>query len=613
MPTQYETIPGRRNWLGYQTRRDPTMINERAVVKGSQNMILDAFRKWITRKGFTVLGATNSAFDAIEGAFGWKPSSGAEIMLRGYDDELEFYTTAVGAWTRLKDGWSDVDFKFAAWWSTSEGIDLLIIVVGDSNLYEWSGGIATVDSVTTSTITKTGSGTWAQARFLTAGTRKVVIGGVEYTYTGGESTTTLTGVTPDPVAGGVSNGDLAFQALRTNSDKPAAGFTNDMLEVIENQLVVASETSREIYISKSTDFLDYAFSTPRLPGEGALLTLDNASTGLIVKKSQLYMTGGLSDWYLMEYKELEIGSALAETVNVRKLETGSSQAAREHDLIAKVKGAGVVFISQENSLDILEQVEGVESDDEDEGASVSLSDPVKSDFDDENFAGGDIHYNKREIYVSSAVNGRFYRYDLERKLWYPPQLIPVGKFTDFEGDLYGHSSVHPETYKLNDGTSDNVGGNVLPVNAVLAFAYRSFGDRETLKRFDEWFTEGYISSNTTLNVKVNIELDGSVTILEDDIVGSDDTFLFEANLEGGLGDNPLGDVPLGGGGGEEGEFQISKFRKASAIAPVDFFEVQVVYSTNDEDQQWAILSQGPNVVASPNQPTHIKTKTILSS
>ena len=104
-------------------------------------------------------------------------------------------------------------------------------------------------------------------------TKVLVIGGVLYGYTGGETTTTLTGVIPDPSA--LVATTVVLQAVVTHDNKPSDTFSNDFIKIINNQVYVGSYTSRLCYISSNTDFTNYTVPSPRLAGSPELLTLDD--------------------------------------------------------------------------------------------------------------------------------------------------------------------------------------------------------------------------------------------------------------------------------------------------------------------------------------------------
>ena len=220
--------------IGYITRQDPTNVDPRAIVAGSQNVLINEREKLQTRGGYTVFGPTNTADNDIESSFDWDTQIGAERTIRSYDDELVILFTKADASVvevRIADGWANVDFVFDKWWDATEALEVLLFVVGDDNIYEWSGGVAEILSSTATTLTKKGTTTWAQEGFYASANKTIIVNGVEFTYTGGEDTTTLTGLV---AAGGLSEGDVATQKIRTRANEPAANGQNDFIRVWEN-------------------------------------------------------------------------------------------------------------------------------------------------------------------------------------------------------------------------------------------------------------------------------------------------------------------------------------------------------------------------------------------
>jgi len=596
MARQFSTI---QNFSGYVTKPDKTNTSARYLVDGSQNVLINDSEIVSVRGGYELDGASSSATTGIESAYDWRTSgtSTSELThhLRSYDDELEWrYVDSDGnvTWTKLKDGWTNVDFDFTSFWDNSESIDKLLFVVGDSNIYEWSGAYTTIASATSNTITKNGSTTWANERFLTSGTRKVVINGTEYTYTGGESTTTLTGVTPDP--SGEAADSLAFQAVRTNSNTPASGFNNDSIETLDNHVFVGSETNQLMYMSANDDFTDFTFSSPRLPSEGASFRLDSTVTGMKPQERFMYVTGGDRDWYEIGFDQLEVGSALAETVLVNKLKTGTNQAAEGRDLIATAKNA-VVFVTKEPSLDELGRLENIET-----PQSRVLSDPIKPDFNATDFSGGHTIYYRNQQFISAPNENKVFIYDYSRGYWQPPQTMGISKFSVIGGELYGHSNGSPETYKLFTGTSDNDASFI----ATAKFAYRNFGERAMLKRFKDYYVEGYIADNTQLDVLYDFELDGTTASIQRTINGADSDLIFgTSGVTASLGTAPLGTEPLGG---QVASSTNPKFRVIHTLTQQQFYELQVTFTTDQQDPSWSILSHGPNVLLSESQGVKIK-------
>ena len=590
---------------GYNTKPDPTNTDPRFLVAGSQNVLINDEEKVGTREGYTLKGAASAVLNAIESSFDWETSTGPIRNLRGEDGTLGVFLGTIDgveieAWTDIESGFGNAGFEFASWWDTSESLDILLFVFGDDNMYDWSGGVATIASATSNTITKNGTATWAENRFLTAGTRKVVINGTVYTYTGGQGTTTLTGVTPNP--SGEAADSIAIQEIRTNTNTPSADFINDVIHVEDNQVYVGSNSSNEIFVSKNTSFTDYTFSSPRIPGEGAVLILDAPCNAIRSLRDKVVIFSGRDDIYTNSFNQLDVGGTLTETLNIKKLKTTTGQSAQSQALTASF-GDSLAFITFEPALRILQDIEDII-----EPQIRTFSNPIKPDFDAEVFTNGHMVFDKQRLHIATPTNSRLYILEFKedadgnvRRFWQPPQILPLGRLSIIDGALHGHSNSVTESYKLFDGTNDL--GN--PFTARAKFAYNAYKDRINLKQFDEYFTEGFIAANTKLQMILDYDFDGFTQTIQKEIDGADNSITFQALSMGSLGDSPLGDVPLGGEAGT-GADTLPKFRVIKEIARQDFFELQVTYETDNTDERWQILSHGANASISSNMPVSIK-------
>ncbi len=587
------------NFIGYRTKPDKTNVNKRALIVGSQNVLINDAEKIVVRGGYELDGADASNTTPILKSFDWKTSRGNERNLRVYDDELEVrFIDADGDinWLRVADSWATTEFQFAPWWDDTEKKQVLLFIVGDSKIYNWGGGVAEILSVTSNTITKKGSGSWVSAGFFNTNNKMILIDGVEYAYTGGETTTTLTGVTPDPSSGGVAAGDFAIQKIITHNVEPAAGFTNNFIKVLNNQAYIGSSTSNLVYISANDDYIDFTFSSPRVPGEGELFTLDDVCRGFAPLYKEMIMFSGDNDIFRTFFEQFDVGGTLVETLQSKKLSTSTGESAFSADFIAEA-GSSVVYLTVDKRLRLIQQSQQLES-----PTIEDLSDPIKPDFDNATWTGGHIKSNKNRIYICDPNASKVYILETRqtpsgfKRFWQTPQLLPVRKFAIIDSDFYGHSNESSETYKLFTGTSDNG----LPIHHIANLAYRSYGDRDELKSFDEWYVEGYIKSNTTLKVTLLYDFDGFTGELEKKIKGTDSNILFNPSSSGALGDNPLGDSPLGDQPTEEDT--TPKFRKFIDVVAKDFYEVAVKFESDKVNYYWEILATGGNVVLPNKKP-----------
>jgi hypothetical protein len=580
----------RNKFNGYVNKSDKTNLPPGYLIAGSRNVISTDGDLIAHRKGYTILGAENSALTQIESSFEWISNSGDELVLRSYDDELEFLYNST--WYRLLDGWSAVDFQYAAYWHTAEAQDIILFVNGDSNIYEWSGAITTFASCTANTMTKQGTTTWGEERFLTTGTRKARViddAGTwwEFEYTGGEGTTALTGVTVDLTTKTISAGNVIVQSVRTNTNKPTSGLKNDLISVLDNQVYVGSLTSNQVYLSAVNDYTNWTAATT--VGSPKLLTLDATLTAFVPQEEFMYMSAGKDFWY--QTKQTLSSDLTTETLVVNRLKTGTDKGALQQSTVASFNNY-VAFISNEPTFDFLGRVENIEN-----PQNLPLSDNVKTDFDSYDFTNAHIKPFKNNIYIA-LPQSLLLIYNNSKGFWESPQILPAGRLAIIGDNLYLHSNVVPETYKLFDGYNDN--GNA--IEAIARFSYENYGERARKKSFSEWYSEFYISSNTDLTLKLYYEYQGADGVYTDIMKGTDDFTIMDTS-GGGLGKENLGKQKLAGNAPTD---DMKKYRKIKTQAEKDFYELLPEYSSNGIDQRWAILAYGPNVALSENDSFEIK-------
>lgn len=603
--------------LGYVSAPDATNTDDRYLVQGSQNVLIDQKRKVKVRPGYSRLGASNSALTPILKGWTWNSSTGTELPQRAYNGKLEVYLgtidgTTINAWTQVAASFSALyKLRPAVWFDATEKIDLQLMVNHDANIYEWNGAVAVVDSVPSgSTVTKTGTATFGQSRFYSTRNMTVVCvrTGTEYTYTGGLSTTTLTGISDTT---GLQAGDILVQKVITDSNKPASGRINDTILVFQNQLVLGSFSDDVVYLSKNTDYDDFTFSAPRIAGEGALLTLDGPSAGLGILSGFLMAFAGKDSIFKATYEQITVGSTLCETISVKKLKTASGQGAISPDTVVSI-GNELAYVSNEPALRFLSQPEDIESPKLD-----TLSNSIKPDFDAEVWTNAEALWYRNELFLSAVATSRVYilsfiqdaKTDKTIRLWQPPQILPVASFAPIAGVLYGHSNAVPETYRIFDssqGYSDlDSDDNKIPIQAIAKFAYRDYGERALLKNFDEFYIEGEITGQTDdLALTLNYGWEGTIQQLGKLIQGTDEDIMQEFSASVSMAQSSLATQPIAGSTTSPPDAR--RFAVTFEIAREDFDQLGITFSTNNTDRFWSIIASGPNVVASPRKRIGIK-------
>lgn len=590
---------------GYNTKKDPTNQDEIVLVAGSQNVIINDQERVETRAGYEIFGAVDATANAPKSEFRWKNSSGGEFMLREINGELQYFSAISEAWEQLLTGLSTTKpVRFAKVFDGStQLIDLMLFVNNSAILYDWGGGEGTLASVATGPNTITIDETIADTRFFISGTpgsiRVKDTGGTWREFTVSSHTGSVFSVTSDPTAFTFAAGAVVTQVVRQNANTPAANFTNDVIEVFQNQVFVGSEVDQRLFISKNTDFTDYTKSSPRIAGEGDTITLDASCLGLIVpglkdsdteSKIIAFCRGDRA--YKITFEISPGSTADREVPRVKALPIAEGQGALSQELIGKV-GQTIAWVTSDQQLIDLGSIESGSIN------FVPLSDPIKPDFTAADFTNGQLKFWRSFITITAPPDSKMFVFDVSKKFWNSPMVIGQKLLTVYKGDLYGHSNAVSETYKLFTGLSDN--GNRISFKAY--YAYQNADKRENLKNFNRFFTEIYLRANTVATASILQEWQGAKGIQSYEVNGADDEFLFTPVDDASLGVNPLGTHPLGGL--QDAPNDIPKYRRIKPLVPKDYFEYQFRFESDEADIAWQILTWGGNVKLSKNNPQTI--------
>lgn len=593
---------------GYVSKPDPTDLdtkaNGRFLVSGSQNMIINDQKRDESRAGYEIFGAEAVLIEGVKSEIAWENTSESESFVREINGNMQWYSAISTAWETLLTGLSTTrPVRFVPCWNTTQLIDILLFVNNSSILYEWTAAEATLASVTSTEVII--SETIADLRFLLSGTsgQKVRVkddGGTWREFPVTSHTNSTFTVTGDPSQYSFDAGAVVVESVRQNADTPVAGFTNDVIEVFQNQLFVGSHTSQRVYVSSNTDYTDFTFSSPRIAGEGALLTLDASLVGFKAPglrdtdtESKILAFCKNNKGYQITFEVSPGSTADREVPRVKPLALAEGQGALSQELIAKVKQT-VVWVTTDKELLELGQVASATLADD-----VAISDPIKPDFIAANFTNGDVKFWRNNIIITAPADGRMFIYDAANRFWQPPQILPMRKLSIYGGLLYGHSNSIDETYKMFTGLNDD--GN--PIAFKAHYAYRNANLRSVLKNFNRMFSELYIQANTIVTATILYEWKGAKGTQTYEINGADQEYLFTPVADASLGVNSLGTNPLGGQL-EAGE-DTPKYRRFKPLVPTDHFEYQLRLEADDIDLAFQVLATGANVLKSNNLPTKL--------
>jgi len=477
-------------------------------------------------------------------------------------------------------------------------------------------------AISNNTITKQGTKTWVEEGFYNSGTHSVTINGVDYQATGGWNSLTLVGVTPDPTGAGVA-GDVIHQTVKTTLNSAMQGipvdFENDLITTFgavlsvtlslttATQLYIGSLISNQIYVSVAGVYTNYNFSFPRQSGEGIVLTSQAPPRAFIAQEDQLYVSAGLNQWYEVVQKAISTAASTIVdsqvfvtnidvlTPTLQRLKTTGLQGAQSQAFVSKNKN-DVIFVSFEPIVNTLGRVDNVVLTPQ----MADLSFPIVNDMNKYDFTDGSIFFWQNFILVAVPKEGLLRIYNMTKDTttanptnspihyWEAPLTMPFSRFSVIDGELYGHSYLVSETYKMFEGYNFN--GH--PIPALAVFAYQQYGVRPQNKSENEFYVEGYISPNATINMGINYELDGFGGQYNGTIQGTDTQIVQTTGGLNSLGKESLGKNPLGGDLVID-ETNTDKFRVIKTFPRTPYYEASPFFGSSGIDYIWSLIAFGP--------------------
>jgi hypothetical protein len=606
---------------GYRNLEDITNLPPGVLVVGSQNVLVNTASRLQARLGYVLDGDKSTVNAPILSSFEWHSKTNGKRWVRfgfltsaGNDGKLQYrYTNATGVvWNNLATGISNSGMNFTSFWDTSELIRVMLYVNGNGFVNEWSGAYDTVSSVASGAVTMTNPIATTGWYNKTSAKQKFLGNGTLFTYTGATGSV-FSGVTPNPQSV-VASGDVLTQAVYSTlasgyTSGPPSTYNVDLIATLLNQVFLGSLTSPTLYMSKTNNYTDYSFSSPRIPADGATANLDDNLVAFIPQEDVMYISAGLDYWYNTQlvqstsYNGAAAQSITTETFQVKLLKNNNLQGAQSQSLVNN-KGNKVLLVQNEPAFEELGRMENIFA----APQIKNLSDPIKNDFDNYDFTGGSVYSWRNYNLIAIPRSGIVRIYNKIIKAWEAPQTIPVTSFYVVGNNLYGHSSTTSESYKLFSGNSDRAtatsAGN--PFLAQVNFSYQNEGTRTVLKNANKFYIEGYISGNTTLNCTINYEQDGNLTTQTFQVLGDDTAITGGQVTSNSLGKNAYGQSGLGSQTNTSLTGLPPKFRVIKTFPRFDFYEMQFSFNILEVDQNFQLLAFGLNAAPSDTTSFYIE-------
>lgn len=593
---------------GYETRDDETQ-NRGAFVIG-QNTSMSLAQTPTLRQGWEPVGTEATDATPVQRAWVYETRDGVQFEIKAYSTFLYYLAHGLTTdWKLLKGGFtSGLEFGYGNIGKSANLYGACFFGNGTDNWYQFNGAYATVASVTANTITISGSTTFTNLNFYTTGTRSVIIEGVEYAYTGGEGTQTITGVTPDPSAGGVVAGNFLVQSPQALNAAPPgdlSSFKGQVVMAHDGRLHSRQETKKSVWNYSDLDdpYSHTAGSSDTNAGSkevefgggivafGKLNKVAIALKPRMIKMLEFIQVGSRVD--SPQYKTLvsvdDKGTTLGATNQRSTFSTPF----------------GLVFVTPDKKMILLTGVTA-----NNEPQFQILSDPIQQVFSQgvhndaagicvDNFIYYTYKADANSTFNDTLLRGNMLRqtFDAQGKalpiMWDTPTTgINAKDFTAVynsslkKNEVHFHSSLNSSSYRFIDNKTDNTAS----FTSTIRTWAEPFGYPQHQKRIDECFIEVKMLPNTELTATLLYDINGSSGSPTYSLLGTSTD-----NLINGAVYNPFGASAFGSQkiGSNPQQTDLQRYIFDLEINPnIRFFNISLQLSGDIENNDFELVRFG---------------------
>lgn len=604
-----DMLPTKR-WRGYETRYDPTQT--RGVFPVGQNVTFQGTDNPTPRGGYEVIGTEASNATPVKRAWVFETREGLKYELKMAGTTLvhwlegtstEYETLLTGLTADTEWGYANISETGALYASTyfSNGTD---------GFYEWNGSRATVSGVTTNTIS-IASGTWTNLGFYTSGTREVLIDGVAYAYTGGEGTTTLTGVTPDPSANGVAAGDIAVQKPRAVSSM--SSVQGSVVFAHDGRIHARLETKKSVWNYSKLDNPD-DWTTGATDGDGGAKEVEfGGPITAFAKLNKTILCFKPRIVKLLEFIQMgdRLDAPRYQTLVPSDDKSTSLGAVNQKSTFATPQG--VVFVTPDKRMMLLS---GITQNDQPQ--YYVLSEPIQPIFD------RGVHDEASGICVDNVVYYAFkqdefsttndivvvgdltkisldpsgeptpIRWDAPYIGWNVSDWTAIESATDKRIEIRWHSSINSNTYRVIQSKTDNTSS----FTTTLRLWNEHFDQPNKRKLVDAIFVEIRMSQISSIPFTVLYDEDG-VTNQEEFTLDADSADnKFTKTTYNPFGASPFGSQQIGSNAVNE---DMSRYRFFLELKKnIRFFTISCQIGSDGEGENYELIRVGYRLVEIEN-------------
>lgn len=577
-------------FTGYQTKSDPTKIDDGANAQGQNTMINNQDRITIRDAGYELFpsGTASTTETGVKTMHNFRKRSGENILMRSYGTFLEWYDEENDTWEYLKTGYtSGKDFGFADYNINTDLTSYVYFGNATEPFSRWRGAHTNLSAAVTSgdvtiNVDDTTDG------FLVSGT--LILCGTEATYAG-KTDTSFTGVAGAP--------DCAIDKGVAHAVEETAGNPRGNIYLVANNRLFISgvaSTTQAIFFSKygdATTFTTQSLVTDTTAEDSGIFNLGEGGGPVTAMKED---EGSIYFFKRSTIRKATLSDSLYTLSNLKPFDGKSQTTGSKNQLSTFAGGNGIFFISPDNQIMNLTRVETI-----DYPQIIAISDVIKPTIDGAVFddASGIFWQDKAYIAAKSNSDSTFndvvFTYDFSNKAWDSPiigwNVSDWMIYDDGDGErLYFGDVNTANTYKVTTIPLDDIYG----VTANWRSKQYGFGIPHHQKEIDSIYIEGYIADNTTLKISLLLDENGFTQAYQTDFVGTETDYLFDSPSYNVFGFSAFGTERFGSNDDFSGKRKFRLYLNKD-FRHIPFYNAQIEFASDGENAQWEITRYGFSV------------------
>lgn len=151
------------------------------------------------------------------------------------------------------------------------------------------------------------------------------------------------------------------------------------------------------------------------------------------------ISAGTDSFYPITLVSVTSNGTAGEEVRVGNPLRGSAIAANNQFAVCNTK-QGIMYLSLDPTFDYLQNVEQLNQ------VTLPVSHEIEPDLQSLNLTGAKTIFWRNHVWLLLPEESLLYGYDLQRRLWQPPQTFSANALSIIDGSLILHSNLRNESF-----------------------------------------------------------------------------------------------------------------------------------------------------------------------